>query len=425
VSRTAIELIKRFEGYRQTAAQLPDGRWTIGYGHTLTARQGAVVSEPDAEALLLYDLITITHAVDEQVHAPLGKNQYDAVCAFAFNIGLDNFARSGVLRRLNEGAPILAACAMELWRKAEVGGEKIVVDALVRRRAAEKALFLTPEGGAWPTAPSAILKPLLDTDAHDVVPRQMPVEVMTSLEGETVVVTREGEPVPPPAAPDEDAEGPVRAAAEAVTARLSTLFQEPGEEPDGGEEVLQPPAPEFEPPPFTLEPPEFDETEDEPEFETEAEIESPPGPDLFTPALEAPLEPPPQTSEPAAEATPHDGFADGPAWPGPRRDPEERRIIDDVVPYEFDDEAYESAEPEPAEGGALTLAALAVLGLVFFGGGVFWATNARPMPGSAWLNPHVVGWLAGVAGALFFAVAVYLLLQRLGQATEREARRRR
>ena len=37
VSRAAIELIKTFEGYRQKAAQLPDGRWTIGYGHTLTA----------------------------------------------------------------------------------------------------------------------------------------------------------------------------------------------------------------------------------------------------------------------------------------------------------------------------------------------------------------------------------------------------
>jgi len=41
VSRAAIELITRFEGYRRKAAQLPDGRWMIGYGHTLTARKGA------------------------------------------------------------------------------------------------------------------------------------------------------------------------------------------------------------------------------------------------------------------------------------------------------------------------------------------------------------------------------------------------
>ena len=43
VSRAAVDLIKRFEGYRQKAAQLPDGRWTVGYGHTLTAREGAQV----------------------------------------------------------------------------------------------------------------------------------------------------------------------------------------------------------------------------------------------------------------------------------------------------------------------------------------------------------------------------------------------
>ena len=56
VSRAAIELIKRFEGYRQTAAQLPDGRWTIGHGHTLTAREGAKVSADDAEAKRLAEL---------------------------------------------------------------------------------------------------------------------------------------------------------------------------------------------------------------------------------------------------------------------------------------------------------------------------------------------------------------------------------
>jgi hypothetical protein len=36
----------------------------------------------------------------------------------------------------------------------------------------------------------------------------------------------------------------------------------------------------------------------------------------------------------------------------------------------------------------------------------------------------VVGWLAGIAGVIFFAVAVFLLLQRLGQASERAARTR-
>ncbi|MDB5446740.1 MAG: lysozyme family protein, partial [Phenylobacterium sp.] len=154
VSRAAIELIERFEGYRRKAARLPDGRWTIGYGHTLTAREGAEVSEADAEALLLYDLIGVAHSVDELTYAPLTQNQFDALCAFAFSVGPDAFRGSDVLKRVNEGAFTQAAFALELWRKAEFEGERIVIDALVRRRAAEKLLFLTPPNDAWRAVPS-------------------------------------------------------------------------------------------------------------------------------------------------------------------------------------------------------------------------------------------------------------------------------
>ena len=103
VSRTAIELIKRFEGYRRKAAELPDGRWTIGYGHTLTARAGAEVSEADAEALLIYDLIGVAHGVNETVFAPLNQNQFDALVSFAFNLGLGALKSSTLIRKHNAG----------------------------------------------------------------------------------------------------------------------------------------------------------------------------------------------------------------------------------------------------------------------------------------------------------------------------------
>ncbi|MFL5295456.1 MAG: glycoside hydrolase family protein [Phenylobacterium sp.] len=418
MSRTAIELIKRFEGYRQKAAQLPDGRWTIGHGHTKTARQGAQVSPADAEALLLYDLIAVGLALDQQVFAPLNQHQFDALASFAFNIGLDNFSRSGVLRRLNEGSAVQAASAMELWRKAEVAGERIVVDALVRRRAAERALFLTPENDAWVPAPSHVLQPLIDTDAFDLIPSQRPVSVATSLDGEWVVVTRDGEPSPPPVSPEDDETGPAKAAGEAVTARLSTIFQD-APEPSAEPAADMPTVPEE--PPFALQPPDFNEAEDEepPELEIDAHVEGAPGPDLFDAPEIAPLVEDQPNEEPLAAPEP-----EGPAWPGPGREAGERRIIDDAAPYEYEDAPLVQPMPEPPQGGILTLVALAVLGLVFFGGGVFWATNARPMPGQAWLDPRMVGWLAGVTGALFFAIAIYLLLQRLGQASEREARNR-
>ncbi|MGH6957954.1 MAG: lysozyme, partial [Caulobacteraceae bacterium] len=164
VSRSAVELIKTFEGYRPKSARLDDGRWTIGYGHTLTARQGAEVSEADAEALLLYDLIQASHAVNEHVFAPLTQNEFDALVSFVFNIGAAAFRTSPTLRRLNEGRPLEAALTMELWRKSDLEGERIIIDALVRRRAAEKALFLKPPGG-WMAAPTPVLPPKLDYDA--------------------------------------------------------------------------------------------------------------------------------------------------------------------------------------------------------------------------------------------------------------------
>ena len=405
VSRTAIELIKRFEGCRQAAAQLPDGRWTIGHGHTLTARQGARVSQDDAEALLLYDLIGVAHALNEAVFTPLTQNQFDALASFTFNIGVNSFHQSAVLRRLNEGALIQAACAMELWRKANIGGERIVIDALVRRRACEKALFLTPPDEAWVPAPSPILRPLLDTDIVGVVPLQRPVEVTAVVEGDRLLVLRDGELAPAAIAPEDD-EGPTTAAAEAVTARLSTLFQDTGEPPAMAEAP-----PVFEDPvPFFLRAPEQDaEAAPTPEvYDAEPVEDGPESHDLFAAA-------------PADDDL--DALPPARAYEVDQARERDRFIIDDSAPYDFVAPAVRPL-PERPESSLLTLVALAVLGLIFFGGGIFWATNARPGVTAHLVGPQIVGMLAGIAGVAFFAVAVYLLLERLGRAAERQARHR-
>lgn len=221
VSRSAVELIKSFEGFRPKAAQLDDGRWTIGYGHTLTAREGAEISEKDAEALLLYDLIQPAHAINEHVFTPLNQNEFDALVSFVFNIGVRAFRGSPTLRRLNEGRPLEAALAMELWRKADLDGERIVIDALVRRRAAEKALFLKPPDG-WTPAPTALLSPRLDYDAVGLVPLNSPVSTRADLLGQRAVVERAALPNP-----DSAELGSVTDAASAAIERLEALLAEP------------------------------------------------------------------------------------------------------------------------------------------------------------------------------------------------------
>jgi lysozyme len=211
-----------FEGFRAKAAQLDDGRWTIGYGHTATAREGAEITSADAEALLLYDLIHAAHAVNEHVYAPLNQNQFDALVSFTFNIGPRSFKSSPTVRRLNEGRVLEAALAMELWRKADLEGERIVIDALVRRRAAEKALFLKPMDG-WVPAPTPVLPPRMDYDAVGLIPLTTPVEARTALEGDRAHAERA-----PPAAPAirEDPSAS-EAAAQAVIDRLESILAEP------------------------------------------------------------------------------------------------------------------------------------------------------------------------------------------------------
>jgi lysozyme len=385
VSRTAIELIKRFEGYRRNAAQLPDGRWTIGYGHTLTARQGAEVSEADAEALLLYDMIGVAHTVSELTYASLTRNQFDAMCAFAFSIGLEAFRGSDVLKRVNEGALIQAAFALELWRKAEFEGERIVVDAMVRRRAAEKLLFLTPPDDQWRAIPSAVLKPLLDELGPDTAPRGPPVEVSASLDGEAAAVARDE------VALESEPESRVTAAAEAVAARLQTLFPDPEPEPE-----ILPPSPLGEPAALDAEAPAPIEP---------ASVEPEPEPE---PAVEAEPEAEAEAELPLVEAEP----AEPVVTPAPRI------IIDDTAPYEFVPATVQPIDGETGDG-LLAVVSLIILGLAFFAGGVFWALNAQPDVRPTVFTPLLVGWLAGVAGVGFIAVAVFLLLQRVTRAADR------
>ncbi|MDO8410786.1 MAG: lysozyme [Phenylobacterium sp.] len=469
VSRAAIDLIKRFEGYRPKAAQLVDGRWTIGYGHTLTARKGAEVSERDAEALLLYDLIAVAHAVNETTYTPLTQNQFDALCCFAFNIGVENFRRSSVLRRLNEGQLLLAACGMELWRKADFEGERIVIDALVRRRAAEKTLFLTPMDG-WVPAPSPVLRPNLDADVSGMVPRETPLAVRTAMDGLQAVAQRDLQAHPLKPAPPEEGEtepSPAQAAAAAVSYRLQAIFREPAIEAAAPAEAASAAAAADEPPPAAAPEPNLSDlpapTDILAEAGETAQAQAEPAPEPEPAPAPAPIfapvaglavaggaerafvltspEPDADEAEPEAhlEATPEFRADNAPslfdrpmlaandltasplavASPAPALDPRPMLMIDDTAP----EPSILTFEPAPQHkekaslGGLLVLAGL---GLALFAGGLFWAFNARVENGG-FISPLVVGWIAGIAGVGFFGVAAYLILQRFGGEDDLES----
>lgn len=162
VSRAGIVLIKSFEGFRPAAARREDGRWVIGYGHTASAREGATVSEQDAELLLQYDLLPVVAAVSDNAPHALNQHQFDALASFAFSIGVERFLKSDVLARLRAGEVERAADALIGWPQPQPA------DAHLRRRRAERALF-----NADPAAPVA-LADLLSAPQVDVQPEPAP-----------------------------------------------------------------------------------------------------------------------------------------------------------------------------------------------------------------------------------------------------------
>jgi lysozyme len=196
-SPTGFELIKAFEGFRAKAAPLANGGWVVGYGHTVSARKGTQINKHDASDLLLWDVKQLEAPLCDLIYAPLSQNQFDALISLTFNIGLSHFKSSSVLRRLNEGCPVAAAAGFDAWRQASLSGEIIVVDALVRRRAAEKALFLaSPEASV--IAPTPQLPPLCDDQMTSEHRAETPLKVMFDLNGngETIVESATTTPLP-------------------------------------------------------------------------------------------------------------------------------------------------------------------------------------------------------------------------------------
>ncbi len=424
VTRTAVDLIKRFEGYRQKAAQLPDGRWTVGYGHTLTARAGASVSEKDAEALLLYDLISVAHSVNEHTYTPLNQNQFDALVCFAFNIGLDNFLRSGVLRRINEGSLLQAACAMEMWRKADFEGERIVIDALVRRRSAEKTLFLTPANGEWVPAPSPVLRPKVDYDASCAIPKQTPMAVNTRTEGDRVVTEREeGLPLNV-VVPEEDGPSATEQSAAAVSARLEAILSDAPPvatttKPEVRQDDLGLPEP---PEPVQPAPVQPAVTEPAPVLFQDAPTTTPVEPvQPAAPVEFTPFRLTPQPVEEVEKPRPVEAFAPAPKafsseptlFGAPAAGPSVFNLggfsTSDEVSLGAMDVPFVETE-QPRFGNLSLLVSLGILGLALFGGGVLWILTVAAGSDS---GVKLFGYGASMIGAICFVVAAYLLLRRL------------
>lgn len=138
-SPAAVSLIKEYGDLRLRATRDNKGLWTIGYGHKLTAKNGMQVTEDQAEKLLESDL----EFTEERVRAitagvALNQHQFDALVSFTFSVGPHSLRKSQLLVYLKCGDYEAAA---EEFTKTWTRCARLEIPFLVRRRAAEQALF--------------------------------------------------------------------------------------------------------------------------------------------------------------------------------------------------------------------------------------------------------------------------------------------
>lgn len=122
------------------------GVLTIGYGHTNSAGPpkvfvGQVITREEADKILASDLGKVEADVTRLVKVSLNQNQFDALVSFHFNTGA--LGKSSLLKKLNAKDYLGAAEGLMAWTKAKQIGPGDI-PGLVRRRKAEKALFLNP-----------------------------------------------------------------------------------------------------------------------------------------------------------------------------------------------------------------------------------------------------------------------------------------
>lgn len=144
LSPRGLALIQEFEGYHRKlpdggciAYRCPAGVWTLGWGCTEGIKPGMIWTRAQADAALMHELAHFEDAVTKLVTVDINQNEYDALVSFAYNCGESALARSSILKCLNAGDREAAARGFALWNR---GGGR-VLPGLVRRRAAEAALF--------------------------------------------------------------------------------------------------------------------------------------------------------------------------------------------------------------------------------------------------------------------------------------------
>lgn len=133
MSGKGLDALQVREGVRLVAYKDTKGIWTIGVGHTgPEVHEGLVWTAEQVRSALETDVGKCEDAINENVKVSLTQNQFDALGSFIFNVGVNAFKASTLLKILNTGDYVGAAAQFDRWH---------IPPEITGRRNSEKAQF--------------------------------------------------------------------------------------------------------------------------------------------------------------------------------------------------------------------------------------------------------------------------------------------
>lgn len=140
-ARSAVELISEEEGFSPVPFRDQSGFWVVGFGHVISQsselpdewKSRPPLTLKEGKALLEKDMAAADNAVKEAVTVNLTDGQRAALVSLAFNVGVNSFKTSTLLKIVNSGR--LELVPDEIMRFGKRNGTEI--PGLRARRARE------------------------------------------------------------------------------------------------------------------------------------------------------------------------------------------------------------------------------------------------------------------------------------------------
>ena len=144
LNNKGYDLIVKHEGLSLKPYLCPAKIPTIGYGNTYysNGKRVTLLDEPITKeyALEIFKEIAnrFAKAVSKLVVVPLNQNQFNALVSFAYNVGMANFQKSTLLKKVNKNKDDIS---IELEFNKWVFAKGVKLNGLVKRRKDESNIY--------------------------------------------------------------------------------------------------------------------------------------------------------------------------------------------------------------------------------------------------------------------------------------------